>query len=129
MKKQRVSILVMVTAVFAAFTLGLFLGRNQSSTAVTLSVSAAMQTQPPETTQPPEIVLETTEAITFPIDINTATKEEFMSLPGIGEVLALRIITYREENGDFQYVEGLMNVEGIGEKRIEAIWDLITIGG
>ena len=52
-----------------------------------------------------------------------------MALPGIGEVLAERILSYRTEYGNFATVEGLLNVEGIGEKRIEEILDLITIGG
>ena len=52
-----------------------------------------------------------------------------MALPGIGQVLAQRIISYREEYGSFQTVEDLMNVEGIGEKRMEDILDLITTGG
>ena len=47
-----------------------------------------------------------------------------MALPGIGEVLAERILSYRTEYGNFATVEGLLNVEGIGEKRIEEILDL-----
>ena len=52
-----------------------------------------------------------------------------MTLPGIGEVLALRIIAYREDNGGFRAPEELLNVEGIGKKRLEEIMDLITLGG
>ena len=85
-----------------------------------------MPTQPPETvTQATEV----TESITFPIDINHAEKEKLMALPGIGEVLAQRILDYREENGYFSSVEELLNVDGVGKKRLEEIWDLIVIGG
>ena len=129
MKKQRLPVLIAVTLIFGAFTAGFFLGRNHNHTEVQLSVPAAMQTAPAETTAPPEETTEATEAITFPININTATQEELMALPGIGEVLAGRILAYRDEHGDFQNVEGLLNVKGIGEKRMEEILDLITIGG
>lgn len=129
MKKAHISLLVVITAIFVAFTLGLFLGRNQSRNSVTVSVPAAMQTVPPETTISPEEPTQATEAITFPININTASEKEFMALPGIGEVLAQRILAYREENGAFSSVEDLMHVEGIGEKRMEEMLDLITIGG
>lgn len=128
MKKPRLSILVAVTLLFAVFTLGFFLGRNGSHGSVDLSVPAAMQTLPPQTTCPEPTTPETV-AVTFPIDINRADAEQLTALPGIGEVLAGRIVAYREENGSFLSTQELQNVEGIGEKRLDAILDLITVGG
>ena len=129
MKKQKIPVLVVLTLVFAAFTCGLYIGRNHSAEAMTVSVSASMQTSPPQTTAPKEESVPETEAITFPIDINRAGKEEFMALPGIGEVLAQRILDYREEKGPFTNVEQLMGVKGIGKTKMEEMLDLITIGG
>ena len=128
MKKPRLSILVAVTLLFAVFTLGFFLGRNGSHGSVELSVPAAMQTLPPQTTCPEPTTPETV-AVTFPIDINRADAEQLTALPGIGDVLAGRIVAYREENGSFLSTQELQNVEGIGEKRLDAILDLITVGG
>ena len=128
MKKPRLSILVAVALLFAVFTLGFFLGRNGSHGSVELSVPAAMQTLPPQTTCPEPTTPETL-AVTFPIDINRADAEQLTALPGIGEVLAGRIVAYREENGSFLSTQELQNVEGIGEKRLDAILDLITVGG
>ena len=55
------------------------------------------------------------------ISINIATKEELMTLPGIGEAKALAIIKYREENGPFTKLDDLKNVTGIGDKMFEKI--------
>ncbi len=60
------------------------------------------------------------------IDLNTATEEELDRLPGIGPVLAKRIVSYREENGDFLVVEELLDVKGIGEKTFERIQDYLV---
>lgn len=60
------------------------------------------------------------------ININTATKEELITLPGIGEVTANKIIEYRENNR-FETTEDIQNVSGIGPKKFEDIKDLITV--
>ncbi len=63
----------------------------------------------------------------FPININTATLEQLIELPGIGEVKAQAIIDYRNANGPFTNPEQIMNVRGIGQATYEAIKDLITV--
>jgi competence protein ComEA len=62
------------------------------------------------------------------ININTAAAAELETLPGIGDVLAGRIIEYRELNGGFQSIEEIMAVSGIGEKKFGDIKDRITVG-
>lgn len=54
-------------------------------------------------------------------NLNTAGRAQLMELPGIGEVLADRILAYRLENGGFASVDELTKVRGIGEKRLEAV--------
>lgn len=61
------------------------------------------------------------------LDINVATKEELDELNGIGEKLAERIITYRNEHGAFMAVEELTLVSGIGESLMEDIMDKICV--
>jgi len=56
-----------------------------------------------------------------PIGINTATAADFERLSGIGKVLAARIVAYREEHGPFALVDELINVSGIGPKRLAAL--------
>ncbi len=70
---------------------------------------------------------ETVSAIIFPIDINAASAEELMHIKGIGKVLAENIVSYRENYGYFYSVEDLMNVDGIGDKKLEAIKDYVYI--
>jgi competence protein ComEA len=65
--------------------------------------------------------------VTRLIDINVATKDELVALPGIGEAMAERIILYRDENGKFRSVEELMNVKGIGKKKFGDIKPFCTV--
>lgn len=60
------------------------------------------------------------------VNLNTASAEELQSLPGIGEVLAARIIEYREQSGPFACPEELMAVKGIGESLFDAVSGRIT---
>jgi competence ComEA-like helix-hairpin-helix protein len=67
------------------------------------------------------------ELISFPININTATAEELILLPNIGEVMAKRIVVYRIRNNGFKTKEEIMNVKGIGKVKFEKIKDKICI--
>lgn len=61
------------------------------------------------------------------VNINTATKEVLMSLPGIGETKAQGIITFRESSGSFSSIEDIMNVEGIKESLFSKIKEFIKV--
>jgi competence protein ComEA len=62
------------------------------------------------------------------IDINRATAEELEALPGIGPVLAKRIVEDREANGPFHTVDDLDRVKGIGEGILAKVRDHVTAG-
>ncbi len=61
------------------------------------------------------------------ININTASIEELDSLPGVGEATANKILSYREENGNFNSIEELKNVNGIGDKKYDDLKEFIDI--
>ena len=129
MKKQPIYLLFLAGALFAGITLGFFLGRNLTRGDVMISLPESMYTEPTQASTAASVETTGAEEVSFPLDINQADSEALQALPGIGEVLAGRIIAYRDENGPFSSPDQLMSVEGIGEKRLEAILDYITIGG
>lgn len=110
--------LAAITAVFVIFTLAFFIGRSSSRAVVT-------------TQREPEVVVrEVPVMVPVPdekLNINRATADELEDLPGIGEVLAGRILRWREQNGNFISTEQLMDVEGIGEVKFAAIKDRICV--
>lgn len=61
------------------------------------------------------------------ININTATKTDLETLPGIGESTALKIVEYRKEKGKFKLIEDIKQVNGIGENKFNKIKELITV--
>jgi comEA protein len=171
-------VVVSLTALFLAFTIGLFAGRAKgggvviqyslsSPPPVTLDASeiaeptatflspATLQTTEPspsplpalEAVPEPTLVIvsapETLPAQESPpkittapqsgksadgkIRINYATAKELESLPGIGPVLAVRIMEYREKHGAFKSAAQLKNVSGIGDKKYAALKDMVTV--
>lgn len=65
--------------------------------------------------------------VVYPININTADQATLQLLPGIGETYAKRIIEYREQNGGFDTVEELLNIRGIGDRRLERLRPVVTL--
>lgn len=63
----------------------------------------------------------------FVVNVNECTTEDLLTLPGIGEVLAERIIEYRKVNGNFSAPEDILEVNGIGAERYAAIKDIIAV--
>jgi competence protein ComEA len=60
------------------------------------------------------------------INLNTATVDQLMTLPGIGQKTAERILEYRTKSGGFKKIEELMNVKGIGEKSFLKLKPLVS---
>lgn len=61
------------------------------------------------------------------VNINTASIDELKELPGIGDVLAGRIVDYRDENGPYISLDELTNVQGITPSSVEGLRPLVTV--
>lgn len=63
----------------------------------------------------------------IPIGLNSGDASDLAALPGIGEKLAGRIISYREESGGFKSVDEVLNIDGIGDKKLSAIREFVSL--
>lgn len=106
--------------------------RSAELIAMVLAVSAAVITAAHcagENEQQSSFSLQTAEQTSAEnerLNLNTATEEELEDLPGIGPVLAGRIVAWREENGGFTSEEDVMDVKGIGPSVWEEIEPFVT---
>ena len=115
---------ILISSVFVLLSvcivLSVLLYRQSNAILIKDTTSVSVETEFSQITVQPEPVKDK-------ININTASKEELMTLSGIGEVIAQRIIEYRDEHGKFSSIEGIKNVTGIGEVRFSNIKDQITV--
>ncbi len=119
LKKPNLGWLCVAFMIFTAFTAGFFLSGTMQSPAVQIT------RRPP----PPTYEVIDCDVISYPININTADASLLTALPGIGDAIAEKIIAYRTENGPFQEINALIHVNGIGEKKLNALLPYITTGG
>ena len=123
MKKPRLHPLILLTILFLTFLAGLFLGRNYNRTG--LQVSTPLSREDPFQSQ--SLQAAAPDETRLCVNINTADAAVLQTLPGIGESTAQKIIDYRNANGPFRFPTDLLRVEGIGETKLAAILDYITV--
>lgn len=95
-----------------------------SSTTETVSLQPSSAASPQQAETPPS---KPTLDPLRPISLNTADAQTLELLPGVGPVLAKRIIAYRNEIGGFRSVDDLLDVKGIGEKTLEKIRPYVAV--
>ena len=126
LKKAEVCVLV-VTLLFLALTLGYQLGQRRSPAPFSVRTSAETELQQPAESDGAGLRSMPGAELPAAVNLNTAGKEELCALNGIGEVLAERIIAYREEHGNFERIEDITKVNGIGSSIFERLQGQIAV--
>lgn len=117
---------VEVAALALVMGLLLFMAGWFARTAVTAPGSYTISAAHPEAEATPT----PTQPVFVPdelVNLNTATLSQLIALPGIGQSKAQAILDYRQEHGDFRYIEDITRVSGIGQSIFEGLKDYITV--
>ena len=109
-------ILIILTVMLSIFICGFLVGRNMNRSSITITEYTTVSLE-----------LEDTAGTSGKVNINTASVDELILLPGIGQTLAQRIVDYRSLIGPFRTVSDLSNVEGIGDQKLLSLLEYITI--
>ena len=123
MKNIEQTTLLCIAILCAGLMIGILIGRFGTNQAVQISAYDQTAAEQPEQTLPYR------SETAGKININLATAEELSMLPGIGMTYAKRIVEYRTKYGPFLSLADLEKVKGIGESRIQAIKEYVTLGG
>ena len=113
MKKPALIAIISVSAALLVFLSGIFIGRSSA-----ISLPAA---------SPASVVTTTQGSNNDRLNINTANILQLQELPGIGEVLAQNIVDYRDSIGGFSSLYQLLEVDGIGNTKLNNILELICL--
>ena len=106
---------------------GYYMGRRSKEGLILTTQRTPESTQSTENRSIPAADTQTAAKEVGKLDLNQATLEELIKLPGIGEARAKRILEYRTEFGPFRQASDLMNVNGIGEAIFSGLRDLVYV--
>ena len=120
--KTPLLILLGIAILFTGIIIGTFIGRATAPYGVSMHAPTYDAQRPT-----PTLPYQTNQ--TGKINVNVATAEELIMLPGIGKETAKRIIEYRHKYGPFQSLDDLTKVKGVGENTVENIRRYATVGG
>lgn len=118
MKKVLTHPVVIGLLMCAMFVCGVIWGRHSTTSVLKLKINKETERPYAEEKEQPA---PSDYVIADKININDATVEVFAILPGLNQSLAEKIVAYRNEHGPFDSVDELRNVNGIGEKKLNAI--------
>lgn len=116
--KKAIHPLLFTAILLVVFTSGVLVGRLSNHNEVAITIKSAQHSAS----------YDGADNVDQRLNINTASFDELQEIPGVGPALAQQIVDYREEYGDYESSEDLLNVSGIGSGKLKALLEYITVG-